>query len=54
MKFRKNLRLKNYDYSNEGKYFITICINNMKHLLGEIINNNMFLNENGKNIIDII
>ena len=26
----------------------------MKHLLGEIINNNMLVNKNGENIIDII
>ena len=25
MKYRKNIRLKNYDYSTNGYYFVTIC-----------------------------
>ena len=54
MKFRKNIRLKFYDYSNEGKYFITICIKDMKNLFGKIIDNNMILNENGNNIVNVI
>ena len=29
---RKNIRLKNYDYSNTGYYFITICVKD-KHEL---------------------
>ncbi len=33
---RKKLRLKNYDYSKEGMYFITICTKNRKKLLGKI------------------
>jgi len=26
-KFRKNIRLKNYDYKTNGAYFVTICTN---------------------------
>ena len=33
---RKNIRLKYYDYSKEGAYFITICTKSRIHLLGEI------------------
>ena len=29
--------LKNYNYSKNGYYFITICINNRLNLLGKII-----------------
>ncbi len=29
---RKNIRLKYYDYSNPGYYFITICTKNKKHI----------------------
>ena len=29
---RKNIRLKNYDYSKEGYYYITICIKGRKIL----------------------
>lgn len=34
---RKSIRLKGYDYSKIGMYFITICTQNRKHLFGEII-----------------
>jgi len=36
---RKHPRLKKYDYSQTGCYFITICIKNRLHLLGEIPDN---------------
>lgn len=47
---RKNLRLKGFDYSQSGLYFITICIQNKSHLLGEIRNGALKLNEAGKMI----
>ena len=34
---RKPTRLKNYDYSNNGYYFITICTDNRKILFGNIV-----------------
>ena len=34
---RKNIRLKNFDYSKQGAYFITICTQNKKYLLSNII-----------------
>ena len=34
---RKNMRLKAYDYSTNGAYFITICTDNRRHLFGEIV-----------------
>lgn len=34
---RKSTRLKEYDYSSPGAYFITICTKDRKHLLSEII-----------------
>ena len=33
---RKSIRLKEYDYSTPGAYFITICTQNRKHLLSKI------------------
>ena len=33
---RKSLRLKHYDYSYVGHYFITIVAQNREHLFGEI------------------
>ena len=38
---RKNIRLKYYDYSLEGYYFITICTKNRECILSTIkLNNN--------------
>ena len=34
---RKRIRLKEYDYSTEGYYFITICTEDRKRVLSEII-----------------
>lgn len=34
---RKNIRLKNYDYSQTGYYFVTICTHNRQHLLSHIV-----------------
>jgi REP element-mobilizing transposase RayT len=45
---RRSIRLKGYDYSQSGAYFITICCQDMKHRFGEIENGEMILNEYGK------
>ncbi len=45
---RKSIRLKGYDYSSPGAYFVTICIKNRECLLGEIRNQKMILNDFGK------
>ncbi len=34
---RKDIRLKNYDYSATGAYYITICIQDRKRILSEIV-----------------
>ncbi|MBQ7106208.1 MAG: transposase [Clostridia bacterium] len=34
---RRPTRLRNYDYSNTGYYFVTICTHNRKNLLSNII-----------------
>ncbi len=41
-------RLKNWDYSAEGSYFITICTQNREHYFGIINNEKMQLSEIGK------
>ncbi len=33
---RKQNRLKNYDYSQNGGYFITVCTHEKKHILAEV------------------
>jgi len=45
---RHTIRLKDYDYSQEGAYFITICIQNRQCLFGDIKDGNMFLNQAGE------
>lgn len=44
---RRSIRLKGYDYSQAGAYFITICCDNRKNRFGKIENNEMLLNEFG-------
>ena len=34
---RKRVRLKNYDYSSEGAYFITICTHNKQCIFSNIV-----------------
>lgn len=41
-------RLKNWNYSSNGYYFITICTQNREHFFGKIINDEMRLSEIGK------
>ena len=45
---RRSIRLKGYDYSQAGLYFITICIQDREMLLGKIKNGEMLLNDAGK------
>ena len=45
---RRNIRLKGYDYSQAGLYFITICVQDRKCLFGNIMNGEMILNDAGK------
>ena len=47
---RKSIRLKGYDYSQAGLYFVTICCQNRTYLFGEIINREMMLNDAGQMI----
>ena len=49
-KNRKSIRLKHYDYSRSGLYFITICANHGISLFGHINKNSMILNDAGKMI----
>lgn len=44
---RRSIRLKDYDYSQSGLYFITICCHSNKCRFGKIENGEMILNEYG-------
>lgn len=45
---RRSIRLKGYDYSQAGLYFITICCDNKMCLFGNVVNGKMELNDAGK------
>lgn len=45
---RRSIRLKHYDYSTSGHYFVTICIQNRACLLGNIVAGQMQLNDAGR------
>ena len=46
---RKSLGLKDYAYTEQGMYFITICVKDRLQLLGKIIDNNsIFLTREGE------
>jgi len=45
---RKSIRLKGYDYSQAGLYFVTICTQNRECLFGNITDAKMILNDAGK------
>ncbi len=45
---RRSIRLKGYDYSQPGAYFITICTHTGACVFGEIVNGEMQLNNLGR------
>ncbi len=47
-KHRRSIRLKHYDYSQAGLYFITICTQRRKCLLGNIDHAGIILNDAGR------
>jgi putative transposase len=49
---RKSPRLKNYDYSQSGAYFVTICTEGRQHLFGEVENSAMQISQTGQLCIE--
>ncbi len=45
---RRSIRLKGYDYSQPGAYFLTLCTQDRKCLYGEIVDDKMCLNDAGQ------
>ena len=48
---RRSIRLPGYDYSSQGYYFVTICVQGRRPLLGEVVDGVMRLNAYGR-IVD--
>lgn len=38
----RSIRLKDYDYSQAGAYFITLCVQNRECLFGDVIGVNEY------------
>ena len=49
---RRSIRLSEYDYTEVGAYFVTICAYNRECLFGEILDGELRLNGFGKTIED--
>ncbi len=49
---RRSIRLRGYDYSQDGLYFVTICCHERRPLFGEVVNGNMVLNAAGQVVAD--
>lgn len=47
---RRSIRLKGYDYSQTGTYFVTVCTHNKEYLFGDIVNGEICLNKYGRTI----
>ena len=50
MRKRKSIRLRGYDYSQRGFYFVTIVVQDRLNLFGEIMDGKMIQNDAGKMI----
>jgi REP element-mobilizing transposase RayT len=44
---RRSIRLRHYDYSQPGKYSVTICTEGKEHLFGQVVEGEMHRNEWG-------
>lgn len=49
---RRSLRLQEYDYAQNGAYFITICTHRKHDLFGEITSGKIRLNECGQIVVE--
>ena len=48
---RRSIRLKGYDYSQAGAYFITLCTQDRACLFGKVVNGEMRLNDAGRMVL---
>ncbi|ORJ59296.1 transposase [Geothermobacter hydrogeniphilus] len=49
---RRSIRLRGYDYSRPGAYFVTICAQNRECLFGDVVDGVMVLNDFGRVVKD--
>lgn len=51
--WRRSIRLRNYDYTQNGAYFVTICVQDRACLLGTVVGGEMRLSEAGQIVQDV-
>ncbi len=49
---RQSIRLKGYDYTQAGAYFVTVVTQDRVHLFGEVVKGEMRLNEAGRMVFE--
>ena len=45
---RRSIRMRGYDYSQEGVYFVTVCTQDRQCLFGEVVDGEIRLNDAGR------
>ncbi|MEK7442621.1 MAG: transposase, partial [Chloroflexota bacterium] len=50
---RHSIRLKGYDYSRAGAYFVTMCAWHREMIFGEVVEGEMRLSEAGQMVCDV-
>jgi len=45
---RRSIRLKQYDYTQDGAYYVTVCVNNRRCVLGNVQDGKFIPNDAGK------
>ena len=49
---RRSIRLRGYDYSRAGAYFVTMCVQNRACLFGDVVDGQMVVNPLGRIVAD--
>jgi putative transposase len=47
---RRSIRLKGYDYTRDGAYFVTICTQDRAHVFGTVVDGEMLSNAYGREV----
>ena len=50
---RRSIRIRGYDYSQAGAYFVTLCTCNRECLLGNVVDGQMVLNDAGRIVVNV-
>lgn len=50
---RRSIRLKGYDYSQSGAYFVTVCAQDRECLFGNVVDGEIRVNDTGRMVHDI-